>query len=68
MAHAIARGSGDPVLCSDHGSGRARALADAFGGEALRSNPARGLAALGRAGVRAAFQDATDAVLDSGSR
>lgn len=38
MARAMARGWGDPVLCSDHGSGRARALADELGGEALQSN------------------------------
>jgi pyrroline-5-carboxylate reductase len=35
MAGALARGWGDPVLCSDSGSGRARALADELGGEAL---------------------------------
>jgi pyrroline-5-carboxylate reductase len=38
MASALARGWGDPVLCSDSGSGRARALADELGGEALDSN------------------------------
>src|SRR5437588_6588545 len=38
MARAMARGWGDPVLCSDHGSGRARALASELGGEALDSN------------------------------
>jgi pyrroline-5-carboxylate reductase len=38
MARAIARGWGDPVLVSDSGSGRAKALADELGGEALRSN------------------------------
>jgi pyrroline-5-carboxylate reductase len=38
MARAIARGWGDPVLCSDAGSGRARQLADELGGEALPSN------------------------------
>jgi pyrroline-5-carboxylate reductase len=38
MARAIARGWGDPVLCSDGGSGRARALAKELGGEALASN------------------------------
>jgi pyrroline-5-carboxylate reductase len=37
MARALARGWGDPVLCSDGGSGRARALADELGGEALSS-------------------------------
>ncbi len=31
----MARGWGDPVLCSDGGSGRAKALADELGGEAL---------------------------------
>lgn len=35
MAGALARGWGDPVLCSDSGSGRARALAEELGGEAL---------------------------------
>ncbi|MGH2842432.1 MAG: pyrroline-5-carboxylate reductase family protein [Solirubrobacteraceae bacterium] len=38
MARAMARGWGDPVLVSDSGSGRARALADELGGEALSSN------------------------------
>jgi pyrroline-5-carboxylate reductase len=38
MARAMARGWGDPVLCSDSGSGRARALAEELGGEALDSN------------------------------
>jgi pyrroline-5-carboxylate reductase len=38
MARAIARGWGDPVLCSDGGSGRAQALARELGGEALGSN------------------------------
>jgi pyrroline-5-carboxylate reductase len=35
MARAIARGWGDPVLCSDSGSGRAAALVAELGGEAL---------------------------------
>lgn len=34
MARALARGWGDPVLCSDSGSGRAAALADELGGRA----------------------------------
>src|SRR4051795_9939448 len=38
MASALARGWGDPVLCTDGGSGRARALAAELGGEALDSN------------------------------
>src|SRR5690242_287919 len=38
MARALARGWGDPVLCSDGGSGRARALAEELGGEAFDSN------------------------------
>jgi pyrroline-5-carboxylate reductase len=38
MARALARGWGDPVLCSDSGSGRARALAEELGGEAFDSN------------------------------
>jgi pyrroline-5-carboxylate reductase len=37
MARALARGWADPVLCCDAGSGRARALADELGGEALDS-------------------------------
>jgi pyrroline-5-carboxylate reductase len=35
MARALARGWGGPVLVSDGGSGRAQALADELGGEAL---------------------------------
>jgi pyrroline-5-carboxylate reductase len=42
MARALARGWGDPVLCSDAGSGRARALAQELGGEALDTNAAVG--------------------------
>ena len=38
MARALARGWGDPVLCTDSGSGRARALAEELGGEAMASN------------------------------
>jgi pyrroline-5-carboxylate reductase len=38
MATALARGWGDPVLCTDSGSGRAQALASELGGEALSSN------------------------------
>ena len=38
MARALARGWGEPVLVSDTGSGRARALADELGGEAFSSN------------------------------
>jgi len=38
MARALARGWGDPVLCTDSGSGRARALADELGGEAVANN------------------------------
>src|SRR4051794_26746567 len=38
MARALARGWGDPVLCTDSGSGRARALAQELGGEAVASN------------------------------
>ena len=34
MARALARGWGDPVLCSDSGSGRAQALVDELGGRA----------------------------------
>jgi pyrroline-5-carboxylate reductase len=35
MAGALARGWGDPVLATDHGSGRAQALVDELGGEAV---------------------------------
>jgi pyrroline-5-carboxylate reductase len=38
MARALARGWGDPVLCTDSGSGRAAALARELGGEALAGN------------------------------
>jgi pyrroline-5-carboxylate reductase len=38
MASALARGWGDPVLCTDAGSGRAAALAAELGGEAVASN------------------------------
>jgi pyrroline-5-carboxylate reductase len=38
MARALARGWGDPVLCSDGGSGRAAQLAAELGGEAFDSN------------------------------
>jgi pyrroline-5-carboxylate reductase len=38
MARALARGWGEPVLCSDGGSGRAQALAKDLGGEAVQSN------------------------------
>lgn len=38
MARALARGWGDPVVCSDGGSGRARALAEELGGEAVATN------------------------------
>ena len=38
MASALARGWGDPVLCTDSGSGRARALAEELGGEAVETN------------------------------
>jgi pyrroline-5-carboxylate reductase len=38
MARALARGWGEPVLCTDSGSGRAQELADELGGEALSSN------------------------------
>ena len=38
MARALARGWGDPVLCTDSGSGRAKRLAQELGGEAVESN------------------------------
>lgn len=38
MAGALARGWGEPVLCTDSGSGRAKELASELGGEALSSN------------------------------
>lgn len=40
MARALARGWGEPVLCSDTGSGRARDLVGELGGEAFDSNVA----------------------------
>src|SRR5947208_2842190 len=40
MARALARGWGEPVLCSDGGSGRAAALVAEVGGEALPSSVA----------------------------
>jgi pyrroline-5-carboxylate reductase len=40
MARALARGWGEPVLCSDSGSGRAQQLVEELGGEALESNRA----------------------------
>ena len=38
MASALARGLGEPVVCSDVDAGRARALAEELGGEAVASN------------------------------
>ncbi|HZU61329.1 MAG TPA: pyrroline-5-carboxylate reductase, partial [Solirubrobacteraceae bacterium] len=38
MARALARGWGEPILCSDGGSGRAQELVAEVGGEALSSN------------------------------
>jgi pyrroline-5-carboxylate reductase len=38
MARALALGWGEPVLCTDSGSGRAKALAALVGGEAVGSN------------------------------
>ena len=38
MARALARGWGDPVLCTDAGSGRAQELAAELGGEAVETN------------------------------
>jgi pyrroline-5-carboxylate reductase len=38
MARALALGWGEPVLCTDSGSGRAKELAALVGGEALASN------------------------------
>ncbi len=38
MARALARGWGEPVLCTDSGSGRAEQLVGEVGGEALDSN------------------------------
>jgi len=38
MARALARGWGEPVICSDGGSGRAAELAAELGGEAVFSN------------------------------
>src|SRR5688572_32741549 len=38
MARALALGWGEPVLCTDSGSGRARELAALVGGQAVGSN------------------------------
>lgn len=38
MARALARGWGDPVLCTDSGSGSAQRLVDELGGERVGSN------------------------------
>lgn len=38
MARAMARGWGEPVLCTDSGSGSAEALVDELGGERVASN------------------------------
>ena len=38
MARALARGWGEPILCTDSGSGRAAQLAAEVGGDALSSN------------------------------
>jgi pyrroline-5-carboxylate reductase len=38
MARAMARGWGEPVLCTDSGSGSAQALVDEVGGERVASN------------------------------
>jgi pyrroline-5-carboxylate reductase len=38
MARALARGWGEPVLCTDSGSGSAQALVEELGGERLASN------------------------------
>src|SRR3954464_9553224 len=35
MARALARGWGEPVLCTDRGSGRGQALVDELGGEVI---------------------------------
>ncbi len=45
MARALARGWAQPILCTDSGSGRARALVEEVGGEALPSNRELGLRA-----------------------
>ncbi len=38
MARAMARGWGEPVLCTDSGSGSAQSLVDELGGERVVSN------------------------------
>ena len=38
MARAIARGWGEPVLCTDSGSGRGHALVEELGGERVATN------------------------------
>src|SRR5579862_4967492 len=46
MARALARGWGEPVLCSDSGSGRAQALVAELGGEVLSNVEVAGRAEL----------------------
>ena len=46
MARALARGWGEPVLCSDGGSGRAQALVDELGGEVASNREVAELADL----------------------
>jgi pyrroline-5-carboxylate reductase len=73
MARALALGWGEPVLCTDSGSGRAQELLRAreYDTLALRravaspgGSTARGLAALERGGGRAALAQAMDDVVD----
>jgi pyrroline-5-carboxylate reductase len=59
MAAALARGWGEPVLCSDSGSGRARAPAEELGGAALVNREVAERAD----GVRAALSEAMDEVV-----
>jgi pyrroline-5-carboxylate reductase len=59
MARALALGWGEPVLCTDSGSGRAQALADELGGEAL---PNRELAERADVVILAHKPDQLDAV------
>jgi phosphoglycerate dehydrogenase-like enzyme len=62
IARALALGWGEPVLCTDSGSGRAQELAALVGGQAVGSN--RELAERADLVVRAALAQAMDDVVD----
>jgi hypothetical protein len=65
----MARGWGDPVLCSDGGSGRARALAEELGGRAASNLEVAQAPVEVRAGVICCSPAAEiDAVINGGPR